>query len=181
MTFDLNNLNKIEVASLLGRDTKSVDLYTKEDNDPLPWHPTGKIKYYIWSEVLDWWIRRHTKKYTQYAPKDDLTAAKLEGQNLSNEKDSLEIAKRKGELVEASDVKSTWSNALVDIKQSLLNVGHTCSIDIIDTMTYATKKRIIDDAIFASLNKVIEDVKDNEDNAENVDSEPDRIDTDATS
>ena len=160
ITLDLTNCNKTQIALLLGVDVRTVDLYIKLPVDPLPGYAKGSLgKYYLWEEVREWLIRRKTKKATgkadKFKPSELLADSKLVGQNLINEKAQLELEVRKGELLEATDVEKTWSDALVTIKQSLLNVGHGCAIDIVDSMSYAKKKALIDAAIFAGLETVI--------------------------
>jgi phage terminase Nu1 subunit (DNA packaging protein) len=166
VTIDTEHLTQEQVATLLGVSIKSIDNYTKYATDPMPF---GKIpnkktgKSYNWTEVFKWWTERENKKaekYLKFTPKDAIEAAKLEGQNLKNELDQIEIERKKGILVEAEDVARVWSNALVDIKQSLRNVGHIAATDIIDGMTYNKKKKVIDTLIFQNLKTVIEKVED---------------------
>jgi len=159
MELNLEELTKDQVGQLLNCSPKSLDNYVKLPDNPLPWHPRGKIKYYVWNEVFEWWIARKTGKAGLFKPKDDLDAAKLAGQNLHNEMDALDLEVKKGNLLEVEDVRKIWSDSLVDIKQSLLNVGYIAATDIIDGMKHSKKKKIIDDLIFSSLNKVIEEAK----------------------
>jgi hypothetical protein len=160
MIEDLEHLSREQIATLLGVSVKSIDAYTKRADDPLLVHDEiGKFRFYKWSEALPWKLRFEVNKLPQKAfkAKDDLTSAKLEGQNLLNEKANLELQVRKGELLEAKDVEKTWADAFVDIRQSLVNVGHTVAIEITDGMSYIKKKRIIDTGIFAALNTVVKD------------------------
>lgn len=166
VTIDTEHLTQEQVATLLGVSIKSIDNYTKYALDPIPFtkltdKKTGKS--YNWTEVFKWWTERENKKaekYLKFTPKDAIEAAKLEGQNLKNELDQIEIEKKKGNLLEVDDVAKVWSDALVDIKQSLRNVGHIAATDIIDGMTYNKKKQVIDALIFQNLNTVIEKVED---------------------
>ena len=164
-TIDYDKLTIEQVARLLGMTRESINIYTKDLANPIPFSPIPdkKIgKTFKWSDVLTWWIAKKTKhieKTAGFTKKEALEEAKLEGQNLSNEMAQIEIDLKKGSLLEADDVRNTWSEALVTIKQSLRNVGHTCSVDIIDGMSYAKRKKVIDDAIFLSLTSVIESVE----------------------
>lgn len=167
-TIDYEKLTIDQVARLLGISREMINTYTKAQKDPIPFSPIPNKKVgktFNWTPVLAWWIARKTKqaeRVSTFSPKDAIEAAKLEGQNLKNELDQIEIDIKKANLLEASDVINTWSCALVDIKQSLRNVGHIAATDIIDGMTYAKKKTIIDDLIFQNLSSVIESVKTDE-------------------
>lgn len=163
ITIETEKLNQEQVARLLGVTTKSIENYTKLEIDPIPFSLTEKKigKSYKWSDVLAWWIKRKVGQgpVARFKPEDELTAAKLAGQNLKNELDQIEVEVRKGNLLDVNDVRNTWSNALSNIKQSLLNVGHTAAIEIIDGMPYAKKKSVIDTLLFQNLTEVIEAVE----------------------
>lgn len=162
MELNLDHLTREEARTLLGVSAKSMELYVKRTDDPLPFYEeAGKFRWYKWNEVLAWKIRFEVGKLPQKAfkAKDSLDAAKLEGVNLDNKRKLLESAVREGELLEAKEVAQTWSDALVTIRQSLISVGHNAASQITDGMTYAQKKTLIDTGIFASLNTVITDAE----------------------
>jgi len=163
-TIDYDKLTIDQVSRLLGISREMVNTYTKDLKNPIPFTPIPdkKIgKTFKWSDVFVWWIGKKTKqadRISTFTPKDAIEAAKLEGQNLSNELSQIEIDLKKGNLLEATDVSATWSSALVDIKQALRNVGHIAATDIIDGMTYNKKKSVIDALIFQNLTSVIDKV-----------------------
>ena len=160
MSYNLLKLNKTEIATLLGVHVKSIENFYKQLEDPIPFHLDNNVKYYVWSDCLDWWVRRHTSKLTAFKPEEDLQAAKLAGQNLVNQKLQLDIDEKEGKLLDSSEVETLWGNTLLDIKNSLLNVGHLASGSILNDMTYSMKKELIDDLIFNSLSNVINSVQD---------------------
>lgn len=159
---DINRLTQIQVATLLECTERSIDIFRKQAADPLPFHQLpGQFKTYVWSECKAWLLRKEGRKAVKAGgnAKDDIDAAKLEGQNLANEKTQIEIDIRKGQLLEVADVRAVWADGLVGIKQGLLNVGHVAATDIVDGMSYAKKKDIIDRLNFANLEKVISDAQ----------------------
>lgn len=160
-TIDLKHLQREEIATLLDVTTKSIEVWTKQEANPLPYHFEGTIKYYIWSECLQWHVNNKIIKYQKFKPADEITEAKLEGINLQNQKLQMEIDEKEELLLNASDVKQVWSDSLVTIRQNLLNVGHVAATEIIDGMKYKTKKNLIDALIFSNLDKVIKDARDN--------------------
>jgi hypothetical protein len=159
MNIDLEHLDKTTISQLLCVSLKSIDNYTKDKDNPLPFQTVGSIKEYNWNLVLPWWIARKMPKSTFFAS-TEIEVAKLQAVNLQNQKLQLEVDLIEGRTLEASDVARVWSNALVDIKQSLRNVGHIAATDIIDGMTYNKKKKVIDTLIFQNLKTVIEKVED---------------------
>ena len=165
MIQDTKKLTRDEVAELLGVTYKTIENYFNQKDDPLPYYLDNQKKVFNWSDVLSWVIRRNTVKAVKFKPEDDIQAAKLEQLNKQNQKLQLEIDEKEGRLLSVEDVEKTWSDTLVDIKSSLINIGHTCAIDIIDGMNYNKKKSIIDIAIFKSLNNVIKKLS--ESNIEN--------------
>lgn len=166
MAFNLQQLGREEIATLLCVTTKSIEVWTKQEINPLPFHLSETKKYYVWEECLNWYVNNKVVKYQKFKPADELAQAKLEGVNLSNQKLQLEIDEKEGTLLNAAEVEKVWSNILLDIKNSLLNVGHTASGSITANMNYNKKKEIIDTLIFDALdgviNKVEETVNDND-------------------
>jgi hypothetical protein len=158
MELDLDNLTRDHLANLFGCSEKTIDNYTKLKEDPLPYKSRGKFKAYVWSDVFKWKLKQVIQKAParDFTEKDNLEAAKLEGQNLKNEREKLELDARKGELLEVNDVRQTWSDSLAEIKQALRNAGHTAAESITSDMTYGKKKEIIDSLIFKNLAEVIE-------------------------
>jgi len=61
--------------------------------------------------------------------------------------------------MEVSEIETVWSNILLDIRNSLLNVGHMASGSINGTMDYNKKKTLIDNLIFDALDNVINKVE----------------------
>lgn len=164
MEYDLKHLTKKQIQELLNRDQKTVDNWTKLEDDPIPRHHkigTKMLFVYDWEEVLEWWIRKHTRKVERYIPKSDLDGAKLLSQNIKNEHEQMELDARKETLLEVEDVRKTWSDNLVMIRQSLINVGHTVAGEIIDGMSHNAKKKLIDKRIFAALDTVIKETEEN--------------------
>jgi hypothetical protein len=162
MDINFEHLTKEHTAKLLGCSIHSVDLYVKQKDDPLTYRDDeGKFKYYVWSEVFAWRLRREVRKAPKqdFDAKDEINEAKLQGQNLINEKLQIELDTRKSHLLEEADVKQVWSDALVSIRQALLNVGHTAATDITSNMTYSKKKKLIDALVFQNLEQVIKEVK----------------------
>jgi hypothetical protein len=159
--FELTKLSRTDVSKLFNVTYKTIENWYKRTDDPLPYHLDGQSKYFVMTECLEWYVRMNTPKQTvvQFKPKSELDEAKLEGQNLRNEAEQIELDVRKGKLLEVEDVRRTWSDALVTIRQSLINVGHVAATEITNGMRHNTKKKIIDGRIFASLNTVIEDVE----------------------
>lgn len=165
---DFKMLTADQVAILLDVTIKSVDNYVKQEIDPLPvFHPNNtNRRAFNWLDVLAWYKRRLKGYSTKAKPADDLTQAKLETQNLITQKLQLEIDEKEGTLVLSDDVERVWSSVLIDIKNSLINVGHTCAIDITDNMSYNKKKSIIDTAVFDAVENVINAVEKSEETKE---------------
>jgi hypothetical protein len=174
INIDTEHLTLDQVAILLGVSIKSVDNYTKYAIDPMPYSklPDKKIgKSYNWIEVLNWWIKRENKKLEKsfkFTPADELAQAKLDNINKQNQKLQLEIDEKEGTLLNAAEVEKVWSNTLLDIKNSLLNVGHTASGSITANMNYNKKKELIDTLIFDALDGVINKVSNDADNDNDI-------------
>lgn len=154
MELDLANLNKNQVAQLLGKSLESVDNYIRERDNPIPFHSIGRKKYYVWSEVLPWWIKRNAPASAR-STKDQLEQEKLIGQRLKNEREQIARDQALGKLVEAEDVKQFWSEKLTEIRQSLVSVGHLAADEITPAMKYGAKKAVIDKLIFSTLDELI--------------------------
>lgn len=170
---DLEHLNRNQIAEFLCVTVKTIDNWTALEKDALPYHnPTdGSNSYYDWKECFKWIQERKEKEVKNskgFKPERELTEAKLVGENLRNEKEQLQLEVLKGNLLEKSDIEKTWSDFLVIIRQTLLNVGHMASVDITEGMSYAKKKDAIDSRIFEALENVITQIQQEAEALENV-------------
>jgi len=121
---NLEKLKQKELAELLGLEDRSVRNLAKEG---LPSHGAGKELFYVWSEVRPWYIERQLKllllgRASGADKGNELnTLAELEKRKLQAETEFAEMrtAKMAESLVDAEDVRRTWSDFLSRIRTNL--------------------------------------------------------------
>ena len=97
-------LNRTEAASALGIDPTTLDAWTRKGAPVVERQGKGKPSTYRLADLVAWRIETALAKAEAAAPAEDLDTLRARKLEIENERRGLELAKLRGELVEAAEV-----------------------------------------------------------------------------
>lgn len=140
-------VNQRELADIMGITQKSLSLWQRDGLPVKLETENGLSNQYDTAEVIAWYVARELAKTSGESPKDRL--ARLQGDNVE-----LELATKRGLLIEASEIEPAWSGMIVAARQTLLSMSARLS-QLLAPMDNPDSIRIlIDEEVESALGKL---------------------------
>lgn len=108
----LNHLQQKDVQALLGKSERQIRRY---DDEGLPGHGEGRGRYYVWDDVLPWWIAREAGSK---AGPGTLTDKERE-QKARADLAEMDAEERAGALLDARAARRSWEDVLGRLRSNL--------------------------------------------------------------
>ena len=86
----------------------------------LPHRAEGNRKYYPLHECVRWWAEYEKTKAMKAAKLSELDAMRTRKLEVEAEQKELELAVRRGELLEADEVRATWTEVLSRLRARIV-------------------------------------------------------------
>ena len=110
-----------------------------------PVREAGKVKYYRMAEAV-----RALFEVEDLHPAEE--RAKLD--RARREKVELELAARRGELVEVGDVEEAWSKRVIAVRARMLAMPNTLAPQVAVESNAADCQRILKESVYAALSEL---------------------------
>ena len=120
---NLDKLKQKEVAALLSVEDRTIRNYEKEE-DPIPSHSDGKVKYYLWMEVLAWRDRRrHASLLAQVGGREEVAVVEKRERALllraQREIAEMQAAEKRKETVSIQDAQKMVADIITPARLTL--------------------------------------------------------------
>lgn len=149
-------LNANELADHIRLTKRQVQNLVEQHS--LPKHGHGKDAYYLWSEVLPWYLdykQRQWQARQQSEPEDsDINAATLRKIVAEAGIKELQLAQKRGQVVAISDVQSTLEQHNTIVKQRLLSIPGKLTPRLAATSDKRKVKTLLEDELVAALSEL---------------------------
>ena len=139
----LNKLQQVDLAALFGVTDRTVRNW---DFEGLPGNGEGRGRYYVWPEVLAWYLARNSGSGTGEDPtareRKDMAEAELA---------ELKLGQLRGTLLQVEDVRATWSEVLGRVRAKLLSIPPKAAVRLGDGLTAAQRQEVIQQEVDEAL------------------------------
>lgn len=146
----LNHMKQADIASLFGRDVKTIQRWHDEG---LPRHGEGRGTTYVWADVLRWYEARLSQSK---APDDKDRKLRAEADLAEMDRDL-----QAGKLMDTAQAQASWGNFLSGLQSNLMGFPDRVAPDLDDGMTLAERREVLRRAMIASLQGVVTEAERN--------------------
>lgn len=141
-----------EIAKLLGKSQETIRLWIKEGCPVAENAVQGKKGYRLDSrEVVEWCTKRAVASATSFG--DAMTKEEAQRRKLAAEAElaELEIAKRKGEVVDLKQMQHELSGKFTELRSAIRRIPERCALRLVGEMDEVVIKTTILDEIDMAL------------------------------
>lgn len=139
----LSTLKQVEIAALLGLTERRIQQLHAEG---LPRNGEGRGGVYVWPSVLAWWTDRisGSREGGDESSKSRKEAAEADMAEMK--RDALA-----GTLLDAEDVRTTWAEALANMRAKMLTMPSKGAVQMEDGQTLAEREAILQAVVDEAL------------------------------
>jgi phage terminase Nu1 subunit (DNA packaging protein) len=149
---DLGRLSQKDVAKLLRVEDRTVRNLKDES---IPCHGEGRGMYYVWDEVEPWWYERRLRlagmKKTGDASVPILAVSEARKAAADAEMAEMKAETMRGSHVNAAAMDVIYSAHVASAKSKLLAMSPRVSVQLVDGMSVAERRAMIDEGVYAAL------------------------------
>jgi phage terminase Nu1 subunit (DNA packaging protein) len=150
---DLSKLSQKECARLLDVDDRTL---RRLKDEGMPCHGEARGLFYVWGEVLPWWIAREIRMAgARLDPslRDIPPIAVSEARKAASDADIADMKAEvmKGNLLESDAVKEVWEKHIITCRNQLVNFSALLSEQEMEGLNSGQKKALIDELLYPVL------------------------------
>jgi len=146
------------MAKLVGKSQETLRLWIKEGCPVAEDYVQGKKGYRLDSrEVIEWYKKRSVASATSFG--DSITKEEAQRRKLAAEAElaELEIAKKKGEVVDIGQMKTELSNRFTELRTAIRRIPERCALRLVGEMDEVVIKDTILDEIDMALEAIADE------------------------
>ena len=143
----LSTLKQVKIAALLGLTERRIQQLHAEG---LPRNGEGRGGVYVWPSVLARWTDRISGSREGGEESNKARKEAADADMAEMKRDALAWT-----LLDAEDVRTTWAEALANIRAMLLSLPAKAAVQIEDGQTLAEREDLIRDVIHEALAELV--------------------------
>jgi terminase small subunit / prophage DNA-packing protein len=142
---DLESLKQIDLARFFNKNERTIQRWHEQG---LPRHGEGKGCYYVWAEVLPWYVA-FVSGSTGGDSENMSHKNRLE--KVKADDAELDFAVKRGTLLVATKVREQWANECAAMRGRLLSIPAMAALKIDASHSQAQREEIIRRDIYEAL------------------------------